>query len=446
MKVNAVTGPSTPTIANSFDNYHTVPDTYTKVAGYNGATDSAEGSQVTTTYAIYTTPYQMTGTYTGQVKYIMVHPSTANGHTITYNANGGTVSPASEVVALGTSTNLPTSTYTNHIFLGWYTDVTGGTKVAEGGDSYSPTENTILHAHWMEGTDLFGITNMQDMTSTICTNTTTPATTATQADTAGGHHGNTSYVPQKTLNDTRGGSYVVRKLADGNCWMVQNLNLTLTAGQSLTNVNTDLNSQTSWNPGTSTSSTIPASSTTSSTSYTRGNKWCYGTALNTNQTCTTTYDSSLMDATNHVGILYNWYAATAGTGTADLVSASATNTTDATDSICPKGWQLPTGGTSNKTNGNSNLYSFYNLLTTNYAVPASQDGSVTMRTAPLSFILSGYYYNGGLNHESTIGDYWSSSAYTSNTQTYTMALYNNSVVPQNYSAKYGGRAIRCVAR
>ena len=49
-------------------------------------------------------------------------------------------------------------------------------------------------------------------------------------------------------------TYLVRRLADGNCWMVQNLDLNLKsfAGTNkLTSENTDLNSKTSWDPSAS---------------------------------------------------------------------------------------------------------------------------------------------------------------------------------------------------
>ena len=48
--------------------------------------------------------------------------------------------------------------------------------------------------------------------------------------------------------------YLVRRLADGNCWMVQNLDLNLKAfagTNNLTSQNTDLNTKTSWNPSAS---------------------------------------------------------------------------------------------------------------------------------------------------------------------------------------------------
>ena len=81
MKVNAVSGTYTPSIQNGFDSYSAVPSSYTKVAKYNNTTDQPEttgvGSSVTTTYAASISPTQPAGTYTGQVKYVLVHPSTS---------------------------------------------------------------------------------------------------------------------------------------------------------------------------------------------------------------------------------------------------------------------------------------------------------------------------------------------------------------------------------
>ena len=80
MKLSAVTSP-TPTypvtIQNGFDSFHTVPDDYTLVAKRETSTDvgaNAEGASFTSTYQIYVSPTQPSGTYIGKVKYVMVHP------------------------------------------------------------------------------------------------------------------------------------------------------------------------------------------------------------------------------------------------------------------------------------------------------------------------------------------------------------------------------------
>ena len=83
MKLQTVSSP-TPTypitIDNSFSNYSAVPSSYTKVAHRDNGTDigqSAEGVSLTTTYAAYISKTQAADTYSGQVKYTLVHPSDA---------------------------------------------------------------------------------------------------------------------------------------------------------------------------------------------------------------------------------------------------------------------------------------------------------------------------------------------------------------------------------
>ena len=85
-----LTAPSNPTptypititsdTSGSFSSYHAVPSEYTKVATRTSGTDIgtvAEGSSLTTTYAAYISKTQPADTYTGQVKYTLVHPNDA---------------------------------------------------------------------------------------------------------------------------------------------------------------------------------------------------------------------------------------------------------------------------------------------------------------------------------------------------------------------------------
>ena len=66
--------------------------------------------------------------------------------TITFNPNGGTVSPTSTTVIGGnTIGTLPTPIKDEYIFDGWYTDLTGGTKITS---SYVPTSTQTIYAHW----------------------------------------------------------------------------------------------------------------------------------------------------------------------------------------------------------------------------------------------------------------------------------------------------------
>lgn len=71
----------------------------------------------------------------------------ANRYTLTYNANGGTVSASSKTLQYGDAFGtLPTPKRDGHRFLGWYTSATGGTKISEA--TKIGAENTTIYAHW----------------------------------------------------------------------------------------------------------------------------------------------------------------------------------------------------------------------------------------------------------------------------------------------------------
>ncbi|MBQ9814265.1 MAG: InlB B-repeat-containing protein [Lachnospiraceae bacterium] len=81
---------------------------------------------------------------------------TANSYTVSFNANGGSVSTSSKSVTYDqTYGTLPTPTRTGYTFDGWYTSSSGGTRI------YSSTKVTItsnqnLYAHWTKtSSDLF---------------------------------------------------------------------------------------------------------------------------------------------------------------------------------------------------------------------------------------------------------------------------------------------------
>ena len=80
MKLNNIPddpSPTPPTIESDYNNtYGIVPSYWTKVTSRaSGTTDMAQGSSFTTTYAVYASSSQYAGTYSGQVKYLLTHPS-----------------------------------------------------------------------------------------------------------------------------------------------------------------------------------------------------------------------------------------------------------------------------------------------------------------------------------------------------------------------------------
>ena len=141
---------------------------YTVTFDANGGSVSTESKNVTygLEYGTLPTPsregYDFNGWYTNDGQLIeessiyntegdttLIANWTGKKYTVTFNANGGTVSPTSKEVtyslAYGT---LPTPTRTGgYKFLGWYTDATNGEQKTS--DSiYQIANSSTLYAHW----------------------------------------------------------------------------------------------------------------------------------------------------------------------------------------------------------------------------------------------------------------------------------------------------------
>lgn len=70
-----------------------------------------------------------------------------NNYTLTYDANGGSVSPASKTLTYGAQYGtLPTPTRKGYTFDGWYTSASGGSKVSS--STTMGASNTTIYAHW----------------------------------------------------------------------------------------------------------------------------------------------------------------------------------------------------------------------------------------------------------------------------------------------------------
>ena len=272
------------------------------------------------------------------------------------------------------------------------TTVHFGTKISTNlvAGNYEKSVLFTAVAHANPAKTLHSISKMQQMTPEICAATTTPNKTATTLDTDGSHYGDPNYAPTKTLVDTRdNNTYTVSKLADGRCWMTQNLRI---AGKTLTPADSDV----------TTDYTIPASSLSGFISYDTSNAYV---------------DSD--------GGFYTWYTATAGTGT---YSMSSGNTSV---SICPKGWRLPTGG------GGGEFKTLYN----NY------NSSSALRSNPVNLILSGGVgvLRSSRHSQGSDGLYWSSTV-GSDDNAYNLHLYTSGVNSTSSRYKYNGFSVRCIAR
>ena len=109
---------------------------------------------------------------------------------------------------------------------------------------------------------------------------------------------------------------------------------------------------------------------------------------------------------------------------------------NASGSVCPKGWTLPSG----KSNGD------FKKLTNRYYIENNEAGSTKLRSAPLSFVLSGYYrYGNGSVGSTGNGGYWSSATYSS-MSAYSLFFSSSYVLSSDNSDRGHGYALRCVAR
>ena len=481
MKLNSVTGTYAPTILSDFDSYHAVPDTYTKVATRTAGTDATVGANIQSTYAVYVTSTQPAGSYNGKVKYTMVYPNdadtplqpqTTQAGQICYYPNGsnvegtmgcqtipesGTTNGVSPTSAVLLASNFSREGYG---FAGWsktfdYSDDTGFLgpqeyiEFTEG--AYSGDNNGLsLYARWIKSAG-----NLQGWSG--CSSLQSGAVTA--------------------LTDQRDNeTYAVAKLADGNCWMIENMRLENTGTD-----NTSGSLAQGYNAGFAgladpEGSSLFGNVTTANTLYStdgstdktisgsnQGYRFPRYNNVNTPTTATdrpsTPTSNSATNSTTDAsmysyGNYYTWAAAIADTTDYTTNNQSVTST-----SICPTGWHLPKGG--NKSNeANNDFWALvvtginggtnpanYDSGTTPYytGTPEGLDVSYALRAYPNNFVYSGGVFGGSVGNRGSFGYYWSSTSNSGN-YAYYLTLSSSNVFPgtSNFS-KYGGWAIRCVA-
>ncbi len=278
-------------------------------------------------------------------------------------------------------------------------------------------------------TQLSDISEMQSMTTKICENSSIGDT--------------------KQLKDVRDGKYYwVSKLADGKCWMTQNLDLDLSTSKTLTTADSDV-SAAGYKPAYDTATT--ASSSTIENSATAQRSWSLGNYRITNPNmssdcgypkndasqCTgqfTAYNTPTTangDVNAHyiLGNHYQWNTATAGTG-GSITGGQATN------SICPKGWRLPTSNTGGE---------FETLV--NKLGGTSATNNVTQ--APFYGVRGGHVYQNTnlFAYAGDYGRYWSSTPYSNSTSAYNLNFAGTSNInPSNTNYRRYGFSVRCIAR
>ena len=286
--------------------------------------------------------------------------STPGTLTINFDGNGSTGgSTASQQIAAGNSASLNANGFTRngYAFTGWNTAADGsGTSYADGADYIvtPATGNTTvtLYAQWKSQ-----VNYIQDFTLADC-----------QAQAS---NGNVTVVDRRDDNE-----YTVRYINEA-CWMTQNLRLS--GGRTLTSA--DSNVTRNWS--------FPGTSLESSNSFTDAR--------------------SLISGNTSYGGYYNYCAASAGTICSD------SSTQNASQSICPKGWRLPT---------------------------RSEMNGITSNGSVFSPVYSGYYTSGWLDSAGSVGVWWSATANSSVLQ-YGLD-YRSGSLGTSTGNKGNGFSVRCI--
>lgn len=279
----------------------------------------------------------------------------------------------------------------------------------------NPVPTTINKAYADAGKTLYhGYYKIQDMSPAICS--------AVQVDSE-----------MKVVDVRDDEIYLIGRLSDGNCWLLDNLRLDPTT-TTLTAFDTNApqsaidlyqNGGTTSEPGWSGAKVTNTSSNFDS--YTTPQINTGGTNDEGDSYTKNTIASTIFgNGSGEIGIYYNFCAATANT----YCYAAGSGTGNANYDICPTGWRLPKGDTSSQ--------SYDYLFHTGY------ESNVTRFQNALSTPISGYFYNNSATNQSIRGIFWTNTA-IDNYYISAMYVYSSNVDPQNYGYNGSGYSIRCVA-
>ena len=287
----------------------------------------------------------------------------------------------------------------------------------------------------------------------------------------------------KVLTDKRDDeTYAVARLADGNCWMIENLRLEAaeTMGNNMNDssvTNEELSqgygkySGVGTNYGDFVGLADPeasnfSNSNTANSLYSRttsGNKIVIGSSDNPGyrfprynnanskdivddpagvQDVTISYVNSVYSNQSNLysyGNYYTWSAAMANTGSYTDSSSESIGT-----SICPVGWHLPSAGSVTKE---------YGILSQSYGGTGNNQGDFEagdiignrLRSFPNNYLYSGFFSTSSISSRGSSGAYWSRSAYDG-TGSYNLFMSSTILHPSglNFKSKYYGFSVRCL--
>ena len=274
------TGTNAPIIDNSYNDYNVVPDTYTKVAHKTSATGST-ASTITTTYAAYISNSQVADSYSGKVKYALVHPN---------NASAPKIPPAP---ATSCNTPVPNVTYMQDITSSNRSTVLASLTTGNAYYLRDSRDDEPYCVSKLEDGNLWLLDNLRlDLTDSDVLNNTTASNTNASATSLG-------YL--KNGGGTSSDQYATSGVVE---W---------------TDSPTYASSNSYSDPliGTSNSGTFPWTKDTTATGYGLGSK--------------------------KIGVFYNLCAASAGSYCYGDGASPGTSYGNVTEDLCPAGWRMPTG-------------------------------------------------------------------------------------------------------
>ena len=470
MKLTPGTNLSSSNILNGYGSYSIVPSSYVKVATLIPSTAPITNSSLSATYRVNIASTQPAGNYNGRVRYVIVNPNTnvpnepktCAANKICYFPNAGNEVDDrmgdQSITSSATSATLWPSNFQRdgYGFAGWSdkydwvlneNDASGnGTGANQGYHIYGPMADIEFTAGQYSSTNgglpLYAVWvksegNLQGWNG--CSALGSGKVTA--------------------LSDQRDGdTYAIAKLADGKCWMIENLRLDAddskdsSLAQGFGGVFAGLaNSETTTNfSDSTTANSLYYSSTQSGTATidigANDNPGRRIPRYNNNNTASSVANMSSNNANIYsYGNYYNWAATIANT------TAITANYSFAATSLCPSNWRLPYGTGSGDFGELSNSLGGYKDANDvaqdmdSSTSPTGTEMSKTFREFPNNFVYSGYVQSvNGIYQRGSNGYFWSNTAAASTTISYSFRFLKASFLPGTSSYKYYGHTIRCV--
>ena len=237
--------------------------------------------------------------------------------------------------------------------------------------------------------------------------------------------------------------YLVGKLADDKCWMLDNLALDLTNSTILNNLSSDNTNASTGLPylkGTSTGTTSDQYATAAVSNWTSSYSYSAPLVNMTNKDVVPQGDdpmaSTVLAGNWKVGGYYNYCAASAGSYCYGNGTSYGTSSGNATEDICPKGWRMPTGNTSGEYSALANAI---------YGSTGSTSDSTAYANyrSALRLPLSGYFVGGSAGDQGSGGGWWSSTRNDSYGM-YRLRANTSSIYPADSLNRRSGYSVRCV--